>query len=170
MVDLYHQVIVKFPNGWSYSDNPQGLILTAFLVIILGVPVDNLPPNLKELFENYVEGNISPLYGEGRYGEKRDSELKNIYSEYLPKVSLGPEEEDILNWCIHICEKRVNYIVSGQHRKSYGKAATLTVACSEVLKAKGKTAEASNLVSHIRNQFPRHRAFQDELARALLKR
>lgn len=151
--------------GWSYSDNPQGLIVSVFLAIILGEPVDNQSPNLKELFGNYVEGQVSYLYL-----EKRDLELKKIYSEYIPQSSLGQKEEDILDWCVSICEKRVNHIVGNQHRKSYDKAATLTVACSEVLKAKGKIAEATNLVSHIKIQFPRHRAFQDELSRALIKR
>ncbi|MGA1823143.1 MAG: hypothetical protein ACMUIP_00675 [bacterium] len=148
--------------GWSYSDNPQGLILSGFLAIMIGQPIDKLPPNLKHLFENML-GDRYDFF----HNKEEDSKLKKIYSEYLPTISLGDKEKEIIQWCIDICKRRVNYIVDNKNRKSYGKAATLIAACAEVLKKKGKNEDAVNLISYAKNEFPRHRAFQGELSSAL---
>jgi hypothetical protein len=47
------------------------------------------------------------------------------------------------------------------------KAAILTAACAEVLRARGDKGAADTFVNEIRNRFPRHRAFQAELETAL---
>jgi len=59
--------------------------------------------------------------------------------------------------------------VSGQHRKSYDKAALLTVACAEALRLRGGVGAAGTLLDDVRERFPRHRAFQTELNTALQK-
>jgi len=43
----------------------------------------------------------------------------------------------------------------------------LIVACAEVLRARGEPSAARAFVAEIGGQFPRHRAFQDELKRAV---
>jgi two-component system cell cycle sensor histidine kinase/response regulator CckA len=57
--------------------------------------------------------------------------------------------------------------VVGLANGSYDKAAILTVACAEVLRARGDKGAADTFVDEIRNRFPRHRAFQAELKTAL---
>jgi len=41
------------------------------------------------------------------------------------------------------------------------------VACAEVLRARGEPSAARAFVAEIGGRFPRHRAFQDELKRAV---
>ena len=52
-------------------------------------------------------------------------------------------------------------------RSPYGKAATLAVACAEALRLRREAPAAQAFVAEIRDRLPRHRAFQDELKRAV---
>ena len=77
------------------------------------------------------------------------------------------QQATLLAWCLEVAQKRTQAIVGGQHRKSYDKAAILTVACAEVLQLRGDRAAASGLVNETRTRFPRHRAFLTELTTAV---
>ena len=88
----------------------------------------------------------------------------------LGSASLGDEAETLFSWCISTAKKRAFSIVSNQYRRSYWKAATLIVACGEVMVSRGQQREAEALISEIASQFPRHRSFQDELRAARARR
>ena len=80
----------------------------------------------------------------------------------------GPAQQtDFLNWCLAVTRQRVKAIVGDLHRQSYGKAARLTAAWGEVLRLRGEAEAARVFVDELREQFPRHRAFQAELDTAM---
>ena len=94
--------------------------------------------------------------------------LDRVYQERLADAVFSVDQQALaLEWCLAIARKRVQAIVGGLHRKSYDKAAVLTAACSEMLRARGDRAGANNFVAEIKAEFPRHSAFQKELRSAL---
>jgi hypothetical protein len=80
------------------------------------------------------------------------------------------QQERFLAWCLDVSRRRAEAIVSNKYRKSYDKAANVTVACAEMLRLRGEPGEADRFVDDIRTRFPRHRAFQAELKAALKKK
>ena len=73
----------------------------------------------------------------------------------------------IVAWCLTASAKRIRDIVGNQHRGAYGRAALLTGACVEALKATSKQ-KALEFFNKIKDEFPRHSAFQAELKRLRL--
>jgi hypothetical protein len=154
--------------GWSSSDNPQGLVVPFFLVLLSGRAPGALPPNLALLWEWGLQNSVSFWAGREEGETPLRKRLERAYVEPCAKVSLRDDwQEEILSWCLDVAQQRVNAIVSGQHRGSYNKAAVLTVACAEVLWLRGNKGAAGSLVDDVRNRFPRHRAFQAELKAAV---
>jgi hypothetical protein len=91
---------------------------------------------------------------------------KTVMAKTRPKKS---EAEAILAWCTEVGERRACAIVERLRRASYDEAAAMVAACAEVLRLHDRKDEADRLIERIRERFPRHRAFQDELARARSK-
>jgi hypothetical protein len=151
--------------GWSSSESYQGLVVAAFLVLLVGKPLDALPPNLAQVWEWGVEYSLGWGY------EGKDAELErlfNTYTAHFAAVGLSAERQaQLLSWCLDVAQQRVDAIVGNQHRGSYNKAAILTVACAEVLRLRGDQDAALALVDDVRGRFPRHRAFQAEMKTAL---
>jgi uncharacterized Zn finger protein len=73
----------------------------------------------------------------------------------------------MLAWCLDVTKRRVNAIVSNQHRGSYNRAAVLLAACAETLRLRGNNREAQALLDESRQRFPRQRAFQTEIKTAV---
>jgi len=155
--------------GWSSSDNPQGLVISFFLVLLSDKRSDTLPLNLTQLWQWGLQNSIGFGYWGGT-GEE-DSTLKRLESAYADRLSTTSlshgQQEQVLSWCLDVAQQRVNAIVGNQHRRSYPKAAVLIAACAEVLRLRGKGKEAGMLLDDVRNRFPRHRAFQAELKAAV---
>ena len=155
--------------GWSSSDNPQGLVIPFFLVLLSGRLPSALPPNLAQHWQWGLQNSSGVGYWSVRSIE--DDALKRLecaYAELLSTISLRDgQQEQLLSWCLDVAEQRANAIVSNQHRKSYNKAAVLMTACAEVLRLRKKAKEAEAVLDGIRNRFPRHRAFQAELRAAV---
>jgi hypothetical protein len=151
--------------GWSSSENPQGLIMPFFLGRLSGRSFSALPPNLAQLWQWGLQASIGPSIGAG------DPVLQRLQRAYAQPPAGAPlsreKQEAILSWCLDIARQRVNSIVTGQHRKSYDKAAVLTVACVEALRLRGDVSGASSFLGDIRDRFPRHRSFQAELGAAV---
>jgi tetratricopeptide (TPR) repeat protein len=168
----YRSVTDRPVLGWSSASSDQAVAVSFFLVLLSGRSADALPPNLAGLW--------SQTLGTGIGYEGYDAEgtlirrLEQVYAEHLAQgvrsgvLALSPEQQqERLAWCLDVARRRVEAIVGNQHRKSYGKAAALAVACAEVLRARGEPSAARAFVAEIGGRFPRHRAFQDELKRAV---
>ena len=76
-------------------------------------------------------------------------------------------QTELVTWCLDVTKRRVNAIVSNQHRGSYDRAAVLLAACAETLWLRGNDREAQALVDEVHQRFPRHRAFQTEVKAAV---
>jgi len=157
--------------GWSSTESSQGLVVGFFLVVLSGKRPEALSANLKKLWQAVLE--YSSGFGYWHVAdEKRENlvlkRLKQAYAERLETASLSrDEQEKYLAWCLDVAKRRVNAIVSEQHRGSYDKAAMLVAACAEVLRLRGDKKAADAIVEDTRNRFPRHRAFQSELEAAI---
>jgi hypothetical protein len=156
--------------GWSSSDSTQGLVVSFFLVLLSGKPANALPANLAQQWRVALQNSI----GFGYYSESDESEsdvlkrLQRVYADKLSSVSMSSSQQrTFLAWCLEVAKQRVDAIVGGQHRGSYGKAAVLTAACAETLQLRGQDEEANAVLDNARNRFPRHRAFLAELDMAM---
>ncbi|MBC7250396.1 MAG: hypothetical protein H5T62_08920 [Anaerolineae bacterium] len=175
LASAHRAVADKKVLGWSSASSDQALVVSWLLVLLCGQPREALSPNLEILWLRSLQVTTS---GGWMYGLTAGAELSRradrIYAAHLAReresgrLRLGAEEEEVyLAWCLDVARKRVEAIVANQYRKSYDKAANLTVACAEVLRRRGEARWADAWVREIRERFPRHRAFQRELQIAL---
>ena len=156
--------------GWSSSHNTQGLVVSCCLVQMSGVSPGRLPPNLAQLWHWELQNSTGFVswYSADAGEASLLVRLQHAYTECLPEVSLTRDQQAaFLAWCLDVVRRRVDAIVSNQHRGSYDRAALLLTSCTEVLRLLGKGQEARALLGDIRQQFQRHRAFQAELQTAV---
>jgi hypothetical protein len=151
--------------GWSRGDNVQSLVIPFFLVSLSGKRPDQLPPNLKKLWEAGLQAGTGSLWEQSQSLPER---MARAYTESLAgSVFSTEQQEKFLSWCVEMAMQRAAAIISNQHRKSYHKAAQVVVACAEALRLRGNGAQAERLIADIRSRFPRHSAFQAELKQAV---
>ena len=160
--------------GWTYGDNPQGLVVPLFLVLLSGQPLGALPRNVARSWQWGLDAGVQAgqwSSGDARHDEALRERLAHAYAEALPAFTLdAPERERMLEWCLEVARKRASSIVSRQYRRSYDKAAVLLAACAEVLWLRGEEARGNVLLAGFREGFRRHRAFQAELDAAVRPR
>ncbi|HZK85229.1 MAG TPA: hypothetical protein VFC58_11230 [Desulfosporosinus sp.] len=77
------------------------------------------------------------------------------------------QEEFYLKWCTDEIGRRIDAIVSNQHRGSYYNAAGLLVAMAETFANREEKQEGIDLIERYRNKYPRHTAFKSEITQAL---
>jgi hypothetical protein len=156
------------PNlGWSMSGNPKGCVVPACLVLVSGKAGDP-PPNLARVWDWALETATSFSSYEKPAADRE--RLASAYRAVMAKTRLKKAEaESLLDWCAEIGERRADAIVENLRRRSYDKAAAIVAACAEVLRLHDRKDEADRLLERVRERYPRHRAFQDELARARSK-
>jgi hypothetical protein len=154
--------------GWSGRESHQGLVVAAFLALLSGKALGALPSNLAQLWQWGVQSSAA-AWSWGYEGEDSVRErVARAYAEQFAAATLSTDrQERYLSWCLDVAQQRVDAIVGNKHRRSYDKAAVLTVACAEVLRLRGDQAAADALVNDVRGRFPRHRAFQAEMDNAL---
>jgi hypothetical protein len=125
--------------GWTYSD--KGKLIP--LLIALLSSEGKLPQSVERLLRNSFD-----YYGLNLYSELSDDFVEILVAH---KKDL-PEEihRQYSQWSQdHVCG-RVNAIVDGQHRGSYGKAALIACAMAEVIKAKEGAAAALQYIQDIK--------------------
>jgi hypothetical protein len=159
--------------GWSTPDNPQGMVVPFFLMLLAGKSPSALPPNLQHIWQQGLQNSME--FGWQEEADKEEKKLlkrlEQAYVERLPSLRLSDDQQaELLSWCLKVAKQRVKEIVSSQHRGAYDRAATLIAACAEALRLRGEEKDADTLLSNIRDQYPRHRAFQAELNTAMHRR
>jgi hypothetical protein len=156
--------------GWSNLSNPQGLVVTSFLVYLSGTGPAVLPVNLHRIWQWELQDSIG--FGPWREGVPTADDhllerLERSYRDGFATIHLPVERQQrLLDWCLDVAGRRVDAIIEGQHRNSYAKAAVLIGACSEVLHLRGHGQDARGWLADMRNRYPRHRAFLRELSAA----
>ncbi|RLC56681.1 MAG: hypothetical protein DRI80_15935, partial [Chloroflexota bacterium] len=154
--------------GWSSRESHQGLVVAAFLVLLSGKTLGALPSNLAQLWQWGLQYSVTAWSWGYEEEDPVRERLVRAYAEQFAAAALSTDrQERFLSWCLDVAQRRVNAIVGNKHRRSYNKAAVLTVACAEVLRLRGNQAAADALVNEVRGRFPRHRAFQAEMETAL---
>jgi hypothetical protein len=163
-----HQLAAGQPVlGWSSRSSVQGLVVAALLALLSGETHGTLPTNMAQIWQWGLENSMGHWFSREAPVRPR---LESAYAEHLGGAALPVDRQGVfLSWYLDVAQQRVDAIVSNQHRGSYDKAAILTAACAEVLRARGDKGAADAVVNEIRNRFPRHRAFQAELKTALLR-
>ena len=166
----YRLAVPEQVLGWSSSHNTQGLVVSCYLVQMSGISPGHLPPNLAQLWRWELQNSTGFVswYGADAGEASLLVRLQDAYTACLPEVSLTQDQQGaFLAWCLDVVRRRVDAIVSNQHRGSYDRAALLLTSCTEVLRLLDKAQEARALLEDIRQQFRRHRAFQAELQTAV---
>lgn len=153
----------KASLGWSGGVNPK----PAFIAFILSILAAEKPYSsmLSRLLTDAMED----------FTLNKDKEYVEQYRQIVSvlRKSLPISKDELayyIKWSVDETGKRVDAIVSNQHRGSYDKAANLLVAMSEGLVQSGKKHEAMVLLEKYRGKYPRHRAFQSELAKLIRNR
>ena len=90
-----------------------------------------------------------------------DDDYSLIFNKWIKNMEVINKDK-YLDWLLNIISKRVNDIVSNNHRGSYYKAAILVVAFGEVLESNNiKTKE--EFINEYHQKYVRHTAFRKEL-------
>ena len=131
---------------------------------------DGVPMLLAFLCENDFEGKamqemISSIkryigYDE-EYGEPEFNERFLLWKKQI--AIPGDMKKKIYTYLEKMIDARVEAIVGGDHRGSYSKAARLGAALGEVEESMGKARGKEKRVSKYLAEFPRHRAFKQEM-------
>ena len=90
-----------------------------------------------------------------------DEDYSIIFEKWKKQFKIDNKEKYI-NWLKEIINKRVDAIISNNHRKSYFKAAILVVALAEVLESNNIQSKES-FVEQYHNKYSRRVAFRNEL-------
>ena len=102
-------------------------------------------------------------------GEPAELGIEEMVSENLVSLNLkqiailGDMKEKIYTYLEKPIDARVEAIVGGSHRGSYYKAARLGAALGEIEESMGKARGKAERVSKYLAEFPRHRAFKQEM-------
>ena len=131
---------------------------------------EGVPMMLAILYENNFEGRamqamVSVIKQYIGYEKEYDEpEFSERFLQWK-KQTVIPEDvkKEILTYLTKTIDARVEAIVGGGHRGSYCKAARLGAALGEVEESMGKRNGKEKRVSKYLAEFPRHRAFKQEI-------
>lgn len=146
--------------GWSDGDNPKGLAIPFFLVLLSREKNLYSTGNLERLWKEAVN-NIS-----GYSCNKQDmaERFQQAMEKVFRSIQLSENEENkYMLWCMKETGLRIDAIVGEKHRKSYYKAANLLVALAEALANRDMKSDGTDLIEKYRQKYHRHSAFKQEL-------
>lgn len=146
--------------GWSSVDHPKPVVLVFTMVVL--AKKGFLSNVLMKQWE-FVIGNTS--YGMDKAFIEKYKQLANHARQLISFTE--EQEQSYLHWCMDEVGRRVDAIVSNQHRGSYYKASGLIVAMAEVLASRGREQEGKSFIEQYRGKYPRHSAFRSELAASM---
>jgi len=128
------------PVDWIDSDNPQDLVVPAFLVLILG-RTTSLPPHVAAFWKQALSDDGSSLYV--LEAAPIRNALQRAYEQLVKDRPLTPAEaKALLSWCAEISERRVKAIVKNQRRRATMRRPT-RCGLRRGLQASGQDAEGS---------------------------
>ena len=118
-----------------------------------------------EKFGKAMRSIVSDIQGFiGYQAEFGEADFEERFLRWRELVKIPAEEKKkILKYVTETIDQRVEAIVGGSHRKSYWKAAKLGAALGEVEESQGKMNGKYLRIQGYLKQFPRHRAFKEEI-------
>jgi hypothetical protein len=152
--DAFYLCKSKGVLGWSDEQNPKGLVIPFFLVILSKGKKTYPTPNLDQLWEESLKNTGGYSNHEHGVVERFEKAMENVFYS----INLSNEEENkYLDWCVEETGHRVDAIVGAKDRDSYDKAATLLVALAEMLASRGRKSTGVETISKYIQKYSRHR-------------
>lgn len=164
------------PLGWSQARHPGPVVLPFLWVAVLGTAPDTRHGHLGQAYtaidrdpdalprsEDWITANGAPT-AHATPPERTGPSLTGLFADVIRQ--LPGDDADRARWIATaetVVDARIHAIVSGKHRHSYARAASLAFAHAEVLSTIGRTGDAHAYVADVRTRFPRHVAFRREL-------
>jgi hypothetical protein len=154
--------------GWSYVQSAGAVLFGAVLSMLCQERPTAAAMVRRVLVRHADEERWSDAGEAGFDGETRTAPALSVSGEILRGLGLvrvsSEQKARYLEWATRVGRKRIEQIVSNQHRGAYGRAAEVLGALAETFLLKGRNAEALELVSEYRERkYSRHRAFRREL-------
>ena len=150
--DVFYQECLQHnvSLGWSYSF--IDIAVKLWLLLFMNKRSKIYDELLNEVFFGLgVKDNIEFL----------DYDYYIIFSKWKSHFEVK-QSLKVLNWLQQLIQKRVDAIVSGQHRKSYFKAAQLVIALGQDLEDNGVML-SEKFINNYHMQYCKYRAFRTEL-------
>lgn|GEM_PF-2202798 len=128
--------------GWSISE--KGDMIPLFTALLAKDSIVN------PCSANFIKVNFPVKY-------KFDDFIRILPSSFLemPKAI----HKKYMDYCFSECEKRVEAIVGGKHRRSYNKASAFVVSLAEVIRSNESELNAEDYIRSYKIKYPRHSAF-----------
>lgn len=153
------------PIGWTYQ-SPSGIAAAAALFQI-SRSKNVCPPLMQGIIHQYLfEPSIRRWEEASNSGfyEECNRVLNDALSQALCALECTAKQQaSLLQGLCKLFSERADAIVSGKHRKSYGKAAEGLAAWAAASMLCGDPREGEGLIETFRQRYNRHRAFQTEL-------
>jgi hypothetical protein len=153
------------PLGWAYQ-SPCGIAASAALFQI-SRSKNVCPPLMQGIIHQYLfEPSIRRWEEASNSGfyEECNRVLNDALSQALCALECTAKQQtSLLQGLCKLFSERADAIVSGKHRKSYGKAAEGLAAWAAASMLCGDPREGEGLIETFRQRYNRHRAFQTEL-------
>lgn len=141
--------------GWSGEYVAEGVPL-----LLLFLFKDTAYSPAMKVILRAIRSNMG--YGE-EYNEPAFEEIMQIWRRQEKSTPDIDMEKKVLEYLQNVIDDRVNAIVSGCHRGSYGKAALLGAALGEVEESMGIPQGKRRRMEKYLLAFPKHRAFKSEM-------
>jgi hypothetical protein len=139
--------------GWSRSEHPGKVAFPTLLLIGCG----QLPPVRSSLYELLQSINAT------EDGPSSSNAGSQQITASVVRHDLSMEERtSILEAVVKLAEKRIRAIISHQHKKAFGRAAQLSVACAEAYQLAGLPEEGNAFLAALLEEFRRHTSFREE--------
>lgn len=147
--------------GWSYS-SIAGVVFGSVLSVL--TDYSDKAGTVKIILKNYADK--TSIYSEEII--VRDRTAPSFYSEILKGLGknkdIKSQAEDALSWAEKIGKKRIDHIVSNQHRNAYERAARILGALAETYLLMGKQDKAKKIINRFYvEKYNRHSAFRREV-------
>ena len=149
--DLVYGAINADHSSLGWSSSVKGLMIPFFMGLLTGFS------EKAAVIRRLIEEKITLDMGKGAFYK--------ILRENMGEVS-KVQDKIWYARCVKETEDRVVAIVSAQHRGSYGKAARLLAAISEIRIHRGEDAPYQIIYTYLA-KYPRHTAFRAEVRTAL---
>jgi hypothetical protein len=146
--------------GWSRPEHPGRVAFPALLICGCGV----IPRRGSSLDELLLSVNLAE---DGSIQGTSGSE--QICAAVLSKERSAEERRSLLDVVVRLAEKRIRAIISHQHKKAFGRAAQLSVACAEAYQLAGAANEGASLLAALLEEFRRHTPYREEVEKRRIK-
>lgn len=156
--------------GWSYGES-AGAVLFGAVLSLLCLDRMEAAVTIQSVLRRYADSNHRSYVIEDNGEEEAEDRTQpetGISEEILKglrRVNVSEDEKNTyMKWALKIGRRRIEQIVSNQHRGAYDRAAEVLGALAECFLLNGEEENSRRIIDEYRNQrFNRYSAFRREL-------